>query len=222
MKTRARYEFGAFIAPDCYWPHPYTYEQAFGVLRWMLATGGDEKYHVKGRWGTHTVAGFLLGKASCVGILDWSFPGHEIKSLGAVEDRLHNALLSRCTNPGVRRWREDFGISPAGRRIIKFPVTRGGPSEHEMLNVFIDLFGAKGKLRPLNKCHRKATTAAGVHILPSKHGWRFVLRYGYARDHFSYWHHLLAEQARGERFYAALLRAQAALVDVSDPTKGVR
>lgn len=200
MRSKVTVKFIDLIRPDCYWPMPYTIEQAFGIFRWMLETG--EPYRDRGDWGWHCVKGLLSKKPTCV-----SFSEIEpITSVEDLRDRFHYAILSQYVGPNIEAWREKYRITPAGKAIIHFPhyEMHEHSCEADCQRGIDALLGASGFLTTqLNEFHRGAKQILGVKLHFCR-TWEFILDYGY--DH-SVWHHTLARQPRGEPFLKTFQRA---------------
>lgn len=210
MRTKAKYDFAAFVRPGGYWPHPYSVEQAFGVLRWMVQTGTP--YHSRGTWGTHSIHGLLSCKPTCVNFNEIE----PISSLGDLERRFHYGLLE---NAGARleQWRQDFGVKVYSQRTITFKHSE--PFKDEMCEAAIkrgldSLMKASGRLTvQLNEYHRGAKDVLGVR-LHLRGTWIFVLNYGYQG---SVWYRTLARQTKDQTFVAAFQRAVKELSRLTDP-----
>lgn len=210
MKTKAKYKFIEFIRPGCFWPEPYTLEQAFGVFAWMLQTG--KGYHDDGTYGRRAVYPLLSGKPSCA-----NFSAVDpIYSVADLERRFHYAILGGYVGPNLGRWRKDNHILPDGERVIHFPHHDYGktPTSEHVSKVAMDaLLSAQGRLGvQLNGCHSRAREIHGV-SLHWRGCYRFVLRYGYRG---SEWFHGLSRQMPGEPFYTSFHRAQRALAKLVD------
>jgi hypothetical protein len=207
MKTKATYSFAEFIRPDCFWPHPYTLEQAFGVLKWMIDSG--QGYFDATRWGTQTIEGLLSKKPTCTGFREIE----PVISIDDLRERFHYALLSRNVGPNLARWRREQGIEVGGKRTMVFPHGFIG-SNHDFKVGLSALMATSGRLKvQLNECHSRATEVYGValHTNASAPGWRFVLRYGFDG---SMWYHVLSRQTKKETFGTAFKRAKTAICDL--------
>ena len=212
MKTKAKYRFVEFIRPDCYWPQPYTLEQAFGVFAWMLRTG--EGYGDQSCWGRSSILSLLSGKPSCV-----NFSAVDpIRSVDDLRRRFHYALLSSCVGESLKLWRSKFDVRPDGNAIISFPHHgwRAAPFDEHRAEIAVNaLLNSEGRLGvQLNEFHSRAREILGVD-LHWRGSYRFVLNYGYGYEG-SVWRHLLARQLPRESFYAVLGRAQKKLSTLVD------
>lgn len=217
LRTRAKFRFRAFISPDGYWPSPYSIEQAFGVLRWMAETGADKsKYGDKTTWVTQSVAALLSCKPTC-GMTEID----PIRDIADLTKRFHYAILSIHNGPRVEQWRRDHGITADGSEIISFPhyqySTFGKCEAQNKIDVENFLGIAGGKINcQLNSCHARATAVHGILLtLVPFAGYKFGLRYGYARDRSSWWVEPLAYQRKGEPFMDTFTRARARLAELS-------
>lgn len=203
MQTKAKFRFIEFIRPTCYWPHPYTLEQAFGVFRWMVQTG--KPFIDQGRWGQHTVKSLLSKKPTCV---NFSYV-EPIVSIDDLRERFHYAILSDYVGPQLRAWREKFRIRPDGEAVISFPHHKwhtADSSEAEFASGLSALLRSEGQLGVrLNRCHSKARWIHSVQI-DLHAAYSFRLGYGYPNDS-STWYVTLARQASGETFRATTARA---------------
>ncbi len=130
MKTKAKIAFVELVRPDCWWPQPYTIEQAFEVFRWMARTG--RQYERPTRWGRNGPLETLSCAPSCTGH-DSVTP---IKSLADLRQRFHFGVLSAMTTSnGVNEWRQAEQIYIGSERVLSFrhhkPFTGGGPWQCE-------------------------------------------------------------------------------------------
>lgn len=207
MSSRATYKFVEFVRPDGYWPYPYSTDQAFAVLGWMLKTG--ESFRDKPKNVERNIFSLLSCKPTCTGFRTID----PIWSLDDLKRRFHHAILSGYAGPQLAEWRRRFGVFVGGRSVIVAPCVRldefpEGESNASFRKRLAWLFSCEGTLsQPLNERHHQATHVMGVRVnwLPSSHKWSFVMRYGYEGDQ-SWWDHGLATQRDGETFYGAFQR----------------
>lgn len=209
LRTKARIRFVEFLRPDGYWPYPYSLEQAFHVLQWMVATG--EKYT---KYGYSGVIELLSKKPTCLN-------ASELLSIvdGAdLRSRFHYALLSRTRNGFVQKWRIDNGISLDAEKILTFPhydpfhrtpVYESEQSVNKALHSL--LIGSRGKVLAvsLNSFHLKATWVGGVTVHINRNGFSFIMDYGYVEN--TGWCHTLAATEGKEPFTEVLHRAEVKL-----------
>ena len=214
MKTKAKINFIEFVRPNCYWPAPYSLEQAFGVMQWMVATGKSlpEREDERGRWGISNVECLLSMKPTCVN----SYAIDPIHSVQDLRRRFHYALLSSYESLRVERWREKYGIFVTGTRWIQFP--HEGSWGSGVGGQEVDrLLGATGTLTTqLNQYHAGAVEIYSAPVSISGRGFSFVLNYGYDG---SRWFHTLAESENGESFGQTFRRAEAAFAALRAPAK---
>lgn len=205
MRTKATYKFIEFVRPD-HFPYPYSLEQAFGVLRWMIDRADPQKYRDMGRWGVSYAECLLSLKPSCTGITTI----RPITSLEDLRRRFHYALLSDQVGPNVARWRLHNDITVNGSKIIHFPHAapmKDTVCENDIRCAFDRVFSASGRLNlQLNQCHNRAREIYGVHMeyCRTSPGWRYVLNYGFGG---SVWHKTIARQRPAERLIPVLHRA---------------
>lgn len=221
LRTRAKFHFRAFISPDGYWPSPYSIEQAFGVLRWMAETGADKKkYGDRTTWVTQSVASLVSCKPTC-GVIEID----AVRNIADLTKRFHYALLSIHNGPAVQRWRLDHNVTPDGEAVIHFPhyqySTFGKCEAQNKIDIENFLGIAGGKINcQLNSCHARAIAVHGIllNLVPFA-GYKFSLRYGYARDRGSWWVEPLAYQRKGEPFMDTFTRAKSRLEQLTtEPT----
>jgi hypothetical protein len=218
MQTKAKINFIDFIRPDGYWPSPYSVDQAFGVMRWMVATGSamPELADERGQWGTSTVINLLNCSPTCVN----SHAPLSITNVAALRKSFHYALLSRYESRRVKRWKEKHGVSHTSTKILDFPnegiqgAADGAGVSAERVD---QLTLCKRRLTTqLNSCHAAATELYGVtiNIDANSHGgtyyppggrFRFTVDYGFDG---SIWHHDIAIGTPAETFSQTLKRAE--------------
>lgn len=202
-QTKVKVTFADLVAPDSFWPYPYSIDQAFGIMQWMVKTGVTYPPE-KGRWVSCGVIALLRTQPSC-GYIDDLVP---VPSVDWLRRCFQWAVLSRHTNSCTLKWREENGISPVSTRWIHFPnegQSGNGAGKVEVTAVL----EAKGKLTTqLNQFHEDAVDIYGVPVYISSKGYRFVLNYGVEG---SLWYHELAKSQTGETFTTCLRRARAEL-----------
>ncbi len=200
MKYRAMYRLIEFVRPGCFWPQPYTVEQAFGLFAHLVASAGEAP---RGRNGYNPVAALLSAQPSCE-----HCTVTPIYSLEDLRQRFHFALLGHSSQH-VERWRRRLRLKVGNSIPAAFPHhiwSKLPQSEHETKQTLVGLFGAQGKLTAqLNSCHAKAKEVYGVRLqLSMDYRWRFVLDYGFDG---SVWYETIAEQGKREPFLLTLRRA---------------
>lgn len=206
MKTKALYRFIEFIRPGGYWPSQYTIEQAFGVFAWMVHTGKD--YGDKVPYVTQSVDSLLSCKPEC-GVADVK----PITSIADLRKRFHYAVLGNpYVGPNVTKWRNTFGITTDGKRIVHFPhydYMEAPICFADVEKAITAMFEAKGNLSvQLNEHHADAIEVYRCEVHPYNELWTWTLKYGC--DH-SGWHHTLSTQNKGETFLDCTIRAYDAL-----------
>ena len=219
MKTKAKIAFIAFVRPDCYWPAPYTIEQAFEVFRWMVRTGSA--FERPTRWGRNGPIETLSCSPSCTGF------GHvnPIVSLADLRRRFHFGLLSaHASSSGVDEWRAAENVRVDAEKIIAFrhhkPFSGGAgwTCEAEVFKAINGLFADGQSLRTarsLNPVHPSARTCKSVKIAVEGDRFRFFLTYGWPdEESTSCWTHLLAWTEGNEPFLATLARAATSLAEL--------
>lgn len=207
LRTKAKYRFVEFLRPNCYWPHPYSIEQAFGVFAWMVETGQSHKR--RGQWGEHTIECVLSKKPTCVSIRTIE----PIESITDLRERFHYAIFDQYS-PASEAWRSASDVDAYASKILTFPhyqYNQAPECQAHLKGGLEELLGASGRLAvPLNKFHEEAREIKGVALTYSTfiHGWEFRLMYGYDG---SRWSHKLAQQGNGETFTDTYLRARSSL-----------
>lgn len=205
------------IRPDSLWPYPCSIEQAFELMRWMIDTGGPQ-YETQLRWGTAGIENLLSATSGL---------GHHsiipIESLDDLRRRFHYAILARPQSEGQERWREEYGITPAGVMTVKRPTYRpfdgathlGWRSEADIQDAFTALCtGSTGKRMAvaLNSCHQHSSNwlhhvRIGIY---KDRGFSFILTYGDnpADRGASRWDDTIARTRPGESFLDTMARAR--------------
>jgi len=214
MKKRVKVNFIEFIRPDGYWPAPYSIDQAFGVMRWMVATGNamTKSKGDAGQWGTSTVINLLTCSPTCV----HSFAPKSIIDIDALQQSFRYALLSKHESRQVKRWKETFGIGHSLTKILTFPNEGGWGNGVSAQRVDQLLKCKRGLTTQLNEYHPAATELHGVTVNIDANGsvnayyppggqFRFTLDYGYDG---SEWHHDIAIGTPEETFSQTLKRAE--------------
>jgi len=208
LKRCVTCHFVELVRPGCYWPYPYSVEQALGVLAWMVRSAQelDTPERQRQPWVAHAVKALLSCQPTCTGMTSI----RPVVSLGDLKRRFHYALLD-IGNDSVDAWREAFDIRVGGQQRIWFPHYgyQDAPWSQAVIEQRLtSLLKAQGKLAvQLNQSHRRARQIVAVRLHLSSHTlrWSFVLDYGYGG---SVWHHDLAEQQPGEPWVDTLLRAE--------------
>ncbi|GJD87780.1 hypothetical protein BHAOGJBA_1285 [Methylobacterium hispanicum] len=89
------------LRPFGYWPQPLSLEQAFELLRWMVATGASKpEYTSQLRWGRAGVTELLSSSSG----LSYD----RVEPITSIEDlrrRFHMAILARPQSRGQELWR---------------------------------------------------------------------------------------------------------------------
>ena len=202
MRTKAKISFIEFLRPDSFWPYPYTIEQVFHVLQWMVK---EARYYIHGR--QYEPIALLSCKPSCIFVSG-------IEPIVSVDDlrmRFHYALLGRVYG-NIAAWREDNGITIDGSRILHFPHHGpGGLFKTDARTVLDKLFhdGERADLAvSLNCSHLSAKQCQKILIYVLDGGFLFVLKYGFDKSFAaSSWAHELARTEGNEPFYATMRRA---------------
>jgi len=206
-----------FVRPvsEGFWPAPYSLEQAFELLRWMVATGAS--YRSPGRWvdeGVHRMLGVE------------QFGTIRLKSVAQLRESIHRGLLGREHNDAHRQWRADHGIRVDGTVVVQCrhnkPFT-GAPypgltSEAGVRDAVDTFFGTPAGTRlkaQLNSVHRRARVVHRAEIHMDAEGFRFLLYYGFNAHRpgqsDSEWSYVLARSRAGETFLDTFARARSEL-----------
>jgi hypothetical protein len=218
LRAKAKIRLVEFLRPACYWPHPYTIEQAFQVFRWMVKTG--EGYRSPGRWGSSGVTELLSKKPSCCGFSAVS----TIRSLDDLRQRFHYALLSNHGSSAVSQWWTERRITVDAEHIISFPhyTPLAGPprprprfrSEADIVRAIEDLLDKHRGERfetQLNSIHRDARVIHSIVVGVDPAGFTFDLAYGFNADGpgemDSEWRETLARSEGNEPFVDVLAHA---------------
>jgi hypothetical protein len=219
IRSKATIRFIEFVRPDCYWPAPYTIEQAFHVYQWMVRTGRDYS-----EWGRSGVYDLLCCKGTCV---SHSAPD-AILSTDDLRQRFHCALLSAYASKLAQQWREAEKVVVAGERILMFPhyapFEGAGRWRCEAdIQSGLDGWFEAGRTRrtagSLNQYHPTARTCKSVHIEVSADRFYFNLEYGWPDSECtSHWFYPLAQTVPGEPFTDGLGRAIDALDALTEKT----
>lgn len=216
VRTKAKYDFAKFLRPECFWPQPYSVEQAFGVFAWMIETG--QPFAQQGRWGANTIeAGLSPGQTSCTGMRTAS----RILSVENLRERFPLAFFGDYS-AAVIAWRKAIGINAYSQKIIAFPhhgFNESGCCEAKLQSGIDELLSSSGRLAvQLNSVHDDAREIEGVELTYCRHdhAWLWSLMYGVDG---SRWYYELAEQKQRETFTQSYFRAQAALAKLIEPTK---
>lgn len=204
MRSKAKISFVELVRPDYFWPQPYTLEQAFGVLQWLVKTCSPY-----GGLRTSGPICTLSRKPTCVGFTSIA----PIESLDDLRQRFHFALLSGTGGSETQKWRDAERVHIGESRIIRFPhhnPFEGGEGwncEADIGKALEKLFhdGRHSRLAvQLNprwdaarECHKVI-----IHVLPAS--FFFYLRYGF---NGSAWTHELARTKDNEPFLCTMRRA---------------
>lgn len=201
IRTKAKIRFIEFLRPGCFWPYPYTLEQAIGVYSWMAdsAVSHFRKRH-------HNPVFALLGcQPSCL--------FSELKPITGIDNLrqcFHYALLDSVGSQ-VAEWKAKNGIAVDGSRMIGFRHHEygTGPACEASMKTGLDSFlELTGTLTPqLNEYHADARNILGVKLTYCTYsrGWRFELEYGVDG---SVWTYPLAQQRKGQTFYECFAAAR--------------
>ncbi len=197
-----------FVRPDGSWPYPYSLEQAFELLRRMVASG--RKYFVPGCWGQSGVLELLYGGGvvNCGAL-------RPIESLSDLRRCLHRALLG-IGNDAVERWRRRQHFRVTSTRTLtvphyhpfrRYPFQGHQVSEHDIFlaltRYFHDVPGTRLPVS-LNAVHLQARRVSRAIVDIDPDFFRFRIEYGLAG---SAWSHTLAITRRGESFLDTFDRA---------------
>jgi hypothetical protein len=213
INTKTRFELNLIelVRPPSYWPYPYSIEQAFQTLRWMITTG--DGFQDPGRWGSSGVRE-ILSASSGVGLSGVA----PIRSLEDLRQRFHYAILANG-GKSVVQWREEFDIRVGGRVTIPFAVHKDAHHSavfqsqahvgEELKRMLQPKPGQSMKVS-LNYVHHDARTLHNVEIHVSKTGFKFVLWFGDApkSEMHSHWDETLAASREGETFLQTFARAR--------------
>lgn len=217
LRTKAKISFVEFLRPDGYWPNPYSLEQAFHVLQWMVKTGHEHQ-----KYGRSGPIELLSKKPTCIcfGEID------PITSIADLRSRFHHALLSKWAADQAKAWRAANQIDVQTTKILTFrhypPFSGGGlwRCEGDVGTGLRDLFHHGSTQRTalsLNSIHTTARTCKDVRIHVSRRGFRFVLTYGWPdEESSSCWSHELARTEGDEPFLDGLARAVTALAELTE------
>lgn len=193
IQTKVKMKFIELLRPDCYWPSPYTLEQALGTFQWMVKTG--EKYD---RYNRPGVTELLSMKPTCIN----SYDVEPITSVDDLRKRFHFALLSKYASHSANKWREDNNIRCGRQRVLYFPHNKESYIHKDHLDSFLK---TRGKLKTqLNKFHKKAVNIVAIDLCVVLSGFIFRLTYGYGR---SSWVFQLSHTRKGECFSDTFCRA---------------
>lgn len=229
MKPRARRSANLalieFLRPDGYWPSPYSLEQAFQALRWLIASAAGEQYVTRHQWHRSCAVGLMGGAGAMNGA------SRPIKTLADLQSRFQMALLAGTTHrPEVARWREDKGIHVGA--VIKMVFRHYKPfsppdhlpwrceaAVHDAVTQLLEKSSGKILTTQLNSVHAGAKVTHGVDVTVGANGFCFTLRYGFVDPavdiHDSEWAHPLAVTDADEPFLDTLARAVAKLAQLT-------
>lgn len=202
MPTKAKYNFLDFLQEHA--PYPYTAEQAFGVLAWMIDTG--QGYSQKTPWGVQTIETLLSRNNSVVSMYEIE----PITSLQHAINCIRNGIISTQARGNLKKWRDDYGINAYSSKTISFfhaAPFKDAASESEIQSALSSLFNATGRLgTQLNEYHSRAREVYGVCMRyhTRSFGWKFVLKYGYKG---SVWESVLSRQRPRETLLPVIRRA---------------
>lgn len=219
-----------FLRPDCYWPHPYSLEQAFQLFRWMVATAAKSRYSDQMRWGAMSPIDLLS---------DSSGIGHSsvapISSIADLRRRFQLAFFGTHGGNGTLRWREENGIQAYGTVTLPYRhyVPHAGAKHlgfdsesaiETALNKFFEKAPGMRLAAQLNSFHAGAKVVQDVTIGVSARGFNFNLRYGFTAPKSgkldSEWTYSLAKTIGDESFVETFARAIARLEELRT-VKGV-
>jgi hypothetical protein len=204
----ARVSVIEFVRPERPWPAPYSLEQAFEVLRVMVATG--RRYTVLGPWGRTGVSELLQG-----GHLANCGTTRSIASLRDLTACFHRALLAKG-NIAVERWRREQDFTLGARRLLSIPHYRPDGlfrfqgalfptrSIDQTLTSYFDGLPGTDLRASLNSVHWSVRRVHRAVVDVDPDGFRFWLEYGASG---SVWSHTLARTRRGESFLDTFDRA---------------
>jgi hypothetical protein len=214
-QSRFSVDLTEFLRPECFWPSPYTIEQAFETFRKMVATG--KGYATPDRWGHTGVYGLLSASSA----YDDSHVD-PIRSLDDLRERFHYALLGRNRSPAIAQWRKDHRMMPGQRIQVRVPIHKpfegarylGYGSESDIKTTLTAMFTqVRGKRlhASLNSVHLGVRGAQRVTIAVSPSGFRFVLDFGTFDERGndgSRWGETLARTRPGETFLETMTRVR--------------
>lgn len=209
-RTKAKIEFAEFVRPDCYWPQPYTLEQAFQVYRWFVRTASPYTQ----RWG-YNPFDILIGR----GVINSSGFDHQpVRSISQLQQIFHRAILARSNGPRTDAWRTKERIKFGESRILHFPhyaPFAGSPvlghvcSEAQIQTLLEAYFSAQGNLIvQLNSCHADAVEIWQLGIRVSAYDFQFKFDLEYGVDGSSWKHSLASGEQFVDTFAAALQEFQ--------------
>lgn len=180
-QSKFRVRWVDLLRPDCYWPQPYSTEQALYAYQWLVSTG--KQFCAWGKCGAYEL---LSKKPTCLG-----FENPEpIESLGDLRERFHFVLLSAWAGELAIKWRTHNRLTLDGERWICRLHSKpfgGDHSEHEWKNLYRSLLGVSGTIDvQLNRYHPDAKNVISVRLHVSPRGFSFVLIYGYDGSEWDY------------------------------------
>lgn len=207
-QARADLSLIEFVRPGGSWPYPYSVEQAFELVRAMVATG--RRYSLPGRWGKSGVLELLCGG----GVVNCSAL-RPISSLGDLNACLHRALLG-VANTAVEQWRKREHFTLTGRHTLTVPHYRAlqrcpfqgqQVAEHEIgvaLTQYFSQIAGRQLAVSLNSVHLTARRVVQALVDVGPDSFRFRLEYGL---NGSVWSCTLARTQAGESFLDTFNRA---------------
>lgn len=198
MKSRFKIRWIDLLSPDCYWPYPYSLEQAILAMQFLVKTA-----HKAAIYGKSGPVELLSKQPTCINF-------REINPIVSDEDlrrRFHFALLYAPYAAGrLHEWRWKNGIRLTDEKIITGshfkPFNPPDFFAHEAdfkyrFNALLSI-GQKKLNEQLNDCHPRAVMLYGVQLHFGQDGSiYFQMRYGYQMDQSSAWRHTLASGEYG-------------------------